>query len=303
MAEVSWSSSISSASSGYFATAPSMSALGMVPSSSLRPVLATAGDPLAGLGVGRILEAQPPGELHLVGVRVRDRQGLEFAVLVEQIDAAPVREPRHRRERHLSDRLTVVERSAEEAARIGQEADPRRGLHLALVQDGALERLAQLGAQGEQEVLDAFVRRLQGIERQRDRAEGSFSGTERERHDLRGFAGVQHPREHGARPLCIGDVPDHEAACPHGLGGGEVARRRRTCATPRGGRPLAPTWRPRGASVRRPRGASAWIRARPSPRAARPRRRDPPPRSCARAPTPPSRAAAGAGASPNVSAP
>ena len=72
------------------------------------------------------------GEPDLVGVRVGHRQPEQLAVLVDEVDRTPVREPRHRQRGNASERGLVVQRRGEQLARFDDEPAFLRGAGLAL---------------------------------------------------------------------------------------------------------------------------------------------------------------------------
>ena len=71
-----------------------------------------------------LLELAGEGELERVGVL--EREPLEPSV-EEDVDRAPVRDPRHRKPRDVGERLLVVERAPEHPAGLGEERLPLLG--------------------------------------------------------------------------------------------------------------------------------------------------------------------------------
>ncbi len=77
-----------------------------------------------GRGQHRLLEL--PRELQLERIDVLERQPLQ-PVADEDVDGAPVRDPRHREPGDVGERLLVVERAAEHPAGLGEEGLPLLG--------------------------------------------------------------------------------------------------------------------------------------------------------------------------------
>ena len=76
------------------------------------------------VGVGRVLLSQPLGPSDAIGVLVRDREPLDRAVRPEHVHGAPGRHLGDGEARELSEGRLVVERRAEELARVREERHP-----------------------------------------------------------------------------------------------------------------------------------------------------------------------------------
>ena len=95
-----------------------------------------------GVRVRRVAAAQILGHRDLGRVGVGERDLLDAALAVRQVDGAPVRQPRHGELRDALQRLLVVERGGEQLPGLGEEA------------------LAQLGLLGVRDVLDDVDREV-----------------------------------------------------------------------------------------------------------------------------------------------
>ncbi len=104
--------------------------------------LTRADDPGKAMGpaqIGRVAPVKLMRERDLLGVGVRDRDPLQGAVVVEQIDGAPVGEARHDELGDASEGQLAVERAGEDLARFAQEGDGVGGAFLIVDVGGAAE--------------------------------------------------------------------------------------------------------------------------------------------------------------------
>jgi len=174
-----------------------------------------AGDAGGRRRVGRVAAAQVRGHGDLLGVGVRERDLLDRAVGVRQVDGAPVRQPRDGEPGDALQRLLVVEARSEELSGAGEEA------------------LALLGLLGLRDVLDdvdrvhaALVLEQRGLREQPVRLAGRLVDAPGEQ--LRGRLASDEP---AAREVVRADrvavlLGDHEVGRElAGAGGGDLVGR------------------------------------------------------------------------------
>jgi hypothetical protein len=85
------------------------------------------GHAVEGAGIGRIAPTEFPGELHLRRIDVGDGHGVDRALGADEVDRAPVREPRHHEVGHALQRLVHDQRGGEHSARLREERQALAG--------------------------------------------------------------------------------------------------------------------------------------------------------------------------------
>ncbi len=86
-------------------------------------------DPGRRVGIGRVALAQVAGEVDLRRIDVLDRQPLDLSGGIDDLDGAPVPDPRDGEAGHAPEGLLVVEQFAEHGAGFGEEALVLLGAH------------------------------------------------------------------------------------------------------------------------------------------------------------------------------
>ena len=192
-------------------------------------------DARRGVEVGREPLAQAARHLHLRRIHVRDGEGAELAVRIEQLHGAPVGELRDGGLGDAADRLLDVERAAQELAGLGEEPRARRSQLLGIVRTGPRERLADLPSDREQERLAAGL--LDGIdlEDEDDGADRRGRADDGERPHLRGCAGREEvSRGAGRGSLGLAQRQPNDAPLVDGARGRQRGGLDRQVATLRG---------------------------------------------------------------------
>ena len=170
------------------------------------------------------MQLHRPGDL--VRVDVRDCHALDLPLLVEDVDRAPVGEPRDRDLGQPSQRLLVVERRRKQLARLGEERHPCFRDLQRFVEARALECLRGLTREGELQSAAVSVEVLVGREGERQAADRPALDDERQAHERVRPLARRTERGVPLQPVLLGAKEDRFARS-HGFRKRKVAGNRK----------------------------------------------------------------------------